>query len=66
MMGLGIAGALAALASWAGAGFSDMDPDMLMRLSIPSVLLAGIGLQVMLTSFLIELLSQPTRQTKGE
>lgn len=66
MMGLGIAGAIAALVSWAGKGFSDMDPDMLMRISIPSVLLAGIGLQVMLTSFLIELLSQPARQTKGE
>lgn len=66
MMGLGIVGALAALVSWAGAGFSDMDPDMLMRLSIPSVLLAGVGLQITLTSFLIELLSQPARQSRGE
>jgi glycosyltransferase involved in cell wall biosynthesis len=66
MIGLGVAGAVAALASWAGAGFSDMNPDMLMRISIPSVLLAGVGLQVMLTAFLIELLSQPTRQARGE
>lgn len=57
----GIGGAVVALASWAGAGFSDMDPDMLMRLSIPSVLSAGIGLQLMLTSFLLELLSHPAR-----
>jgi glycosyltransferase involved in cell wall biosynthesis len=57
----GLGGAVVALASWAGAGFSDMDPDMLMRLSIPSVLSAGIGLQLMLTSFLLELLSHPAR-----
>lgn len=59
----GIAGAIVAFASWAGAGFSDMDPEALMRISIPSVLAAGVGLQVMLTSFLIELLSQPARDT---
>ena len=57
----GLAGALVALASWAGGGFSDMDPDLLMRISIPSVLSAGIGLQLMLTAFLLELLSHPAR-----
>jgi glycosyltransferase involved in cell wall biosynthesis len=57
----GLAGAIVALADWAGAGFSDMDPDQLMRLSIPSVLSAGLGLQLMLTSFLLELLSHPAR-----
>jgi glycosyltransferase involved in cell wall biosynthesis len=61
MMLAGLAGALVALASWAGGGFSDMDPDMLMRLSIPSVLSAGLGLQLTLTSFLLELLSHPAR-----
>jgi glycosyltransferase involved in cell wall biosynthesis len=61
MMLAGLAGAVVALADWAGAGFSDMDPDQLMRLSIPSVLLAGIGLQLMLTAFLLELLSHPAR-----
>jgi glycosyltransferase involved in cell wall biosynthesis len=61
MMLAGLAGALVALSSWAGAGFSDMDPDMLMRISIPSVLSAGIGLQLMLTAFLLELLSHPAR-----
>jgi glycosyltransferase involved in cell wall biosynthesis len=65
MFGLGVIGAFAALATWAGAGFRDMDPDTLMRLSIPSVLLVGVGLQVMLTSFLIELLSQPARTSRG-
>lgn len=61
MMLAGLGGAVVALASWAGAGFSDMNPDMLMRLSIPSVLAAGIGLQLTLTSFLLELLSHPAR-----
>jgi glycosyltransferase involved in cell wall biosynthesis len=61
MLALGACGALAAFLSWAGAGFSDMRPDSLMRLSIPSVLLAGAGLQVMLTSFLLELLAHPAR-----
>lgn len=61
MMLLGLCGAVAALLSWAGAGFSDMRPEALMRLSIPSVLLAGTGLQLMLTSFLLEFLSHPAR-----
>jgi hypothetical protein len=61
MMLAGLGGAVLALASWAGAGFSDMDPDLLMRLAIPSVLAAGLGLQLMLTSFLLELLAHPAR-----
>ena len=65
MMVVGLIGALGALATWAGAGFSDMDPETLMRISIPSVVLAAVGLQVILTSFLIELLSQPVRTTQG-
>ena len=64
MMLAGLAGAVVALASWAGAGFSDMNPDTLMRVSIPSVLSAGIGLQLMLTSFLLELLAHPARQAQ--
>jgi len=64
MIALGGAGAAAALASWAGAAFSDMNPDSLMRLSIPSVLLAGIGLQVALTAFVLELLSRPSRSSE--
>jgi hypothetical protein len=61
MMLLGFGGAVAALSSWAGGGFSAMQPETLMRVSIPSVLLAGTGLQLALTSFLLELLSHPAR-----
>jgi glycosyltransferase involved in cell wall biosynthesis len=64
MMLAGLAGAVVALATWAGRGFSDMDPDMLMRLSIPAVLCAGLGLQLMLTAFLIELLGHPARYSQ--
>lgn len=62
MMALGVIGAVWALGSWAATGFSDMNPESLMRVSIPSVVLAAMGLQVALTSFLIELLSQPARK----
>jgi hypothetical protein len=64
MMGLGFIGAIGALVMWASGGFSDMNPEVLMRITIPSVLLAAVGLQVMLTAFLIELLSQPSRVTR--
>ncbi|HYE28591.1 MAG TPA: glycosyltransferase family 2 protein [Allosphingosinicella sp.] len=61
MMLAGLGGAVVALASWAGAGFRDMDPETLMRVSIPSVLAAGLGLQLMLTAFLLELIAHPAR-----
>lgn len=64
MMAVGLIGSLGALATWAGAGFSDMNPETLMRISIPSVVLAAVGLQTILTSFLIELLSQPARTSQ--
>jgi hypothetical protein len=41
-----------------------MNPETLMRISIPSVVLAAVGLQTILTSFLIELLSQPARTSQ--
>ncbi|WOK35345.1 glycosyltransferase family 2 protein [Sphingomonas sp. C3-2] len=65
MMLIGFAGAVAALASWAAGGFSATRPEMLMRLSIPSTLLLGVGLQLALTSFLLELLSHPARATEN-
>ncbi len=66
MIAVGIAGTFAAFGSWAGTGYADMDPATLMRVSIPSVLLCGVGLQLMLTCFLVELLSHPARTTKGD
>ncbi len=53
--------AVAAVASWAGSNYGSMDPVGLMRLAIPSVLLGSGGLQIMVTSFLLGLMQQPSR-----
>jgi glycosyltransferase involved in cell wall biosynthesis len=52
--------ALGAVFNWAGASYGAMDPTALMRLAIPSVVLACAGLQIMFTSFLLALLQQPS------
>ncbi len=52
--------ALGAVFNWAGSNYGAMDPTALMRLAIPSVVLACAGLQIMFTSFLLALLQQPT------
>jgi hypothetical protein len=57
----GIAGSIAAYLSWASAGFGDMDPESLLRVSIPSVLAFVVGLQIIFTTFLAELLGHPKR-----
>ena len=57
----GAAGAVFALLRWAGAGYGDMQVESLMRITIPSVLLGAVGLQLIFTTFLMELLSHPRR-----
>lgn len=64
MVLLGLIGAGVALSSWAGADFTDLEPGALMRISIPAVVTACLGLQLMLTSFLVELLSHPARYSE--
>ena len=59
MLACGIAGAVTATAIWAGKGFGDLNPAALMRLTIPSMLLGCIGLQMVVTVFFIGLLDQP-------
>jgi glycosyltransferase involved in cell wall biosynthesis len=66
MMLLGATGALLAFSSWAQTGFSDMAPDRLMRISIPSIVFAAAGLQIMLTSFLLELFVHPARDQENQ
>jgi hypothetical protein len=61
MLAGGFAGGVAATASWAAHGFGDMDPAALMRLTIPSMLLGCVGLQMVVTAFFIGLLDQPRR-----
>ncbi|NML07621.1 glycosyltransferase family 2 protein [Sphingomonas sp. G-3-2-10] len=57
----GIAGAATATAIWASSGFGGLNPAALMRLTIPSMLLGCVGLQMVVTAFFIGLLDQPRR-----
>ncbi|WP_231029549.1 glycosyltransferase family 2 protein [Sphingomonas sp. IC-56] len=59
MLALGIGGAVTATSIWASTGFGGLDPSELMRLTIPSMLLGCIGLQMVVTAFFIGLLDQP-------
>lgn len=61
MLAGGIAGAATATAIWASSGFGDLNPAALMRLTIPSMLLGCLGLQMVVTAFFIGLLDQPRR-----
>ncbi len=61
MLMLGIGGAITAAAIWAARDFGGMNPAALMRLTIPSMLLGCVGLQMVVTAFFIGLLDQPRR-----
>ncbi len=61
MLALGIGGAVTATAIWAVRGFGSMNPAALMRLTIPSMVLGCVGLQMVVTAFFIGLLNQPRR-----
>jgi glycosyltransferase involved in cell wall biosynthesis len=51
--------AFLAVSQWAGANYGAMKVESLMRLAIPSFLLANLGLQCVFTSFFAGLLGQP-------
>ncbi|MBX9729832.1 MAG: glycosyltransferase family 2 protein [Sphingomonas sp.] len=59
MLTLGLGGALTATLVWARTGFGDLNPTGLMRLTIPSVLMSCVGLQTIVTGFLMSLFDQP-------
>lgn len=61
MLAGGFAGAATATAIWASSGFGGLNPSALMRLTIPSMLLSCVGLQMVVTAFFIGLLDQPRR-----
>jgi len=61
MLAGGIAGAFTATAIWASKGFGGLDPNSLMRLTIPSMLLGCVGLQSMVTAFFIGVMDQAKR-----
>ncbi len=55
----GLAGGVASTWFWAQAGFGALVPGELMRLTIPSMLLGCLGVQIGATSFFAALLDQP-------
>jgi hypothetical protein len=55
----GLGGAATSTWLWAQAGFGPLVPGELMRLTIPSMLLACLGVQLAVTSFFAALLDQP-------
>jgi hypothetical protein len=57
----GIAGAAFAFLRWSAAGYGDMQVESLMRITIPAVLLCAVALQLIFTTFLLELMSHPRR-----
>jgi len=61
MLAGAIAGAVTATWIWASSGFGQLNPAALMRLTIPSMLLGCVGLQMVVTAFFIGLLDQPRR-----
>jgi glycosyltransferase involved in cell wall biosynthesis len=54
--------AFLAVSTWAGANYGAMKVESLMRLAIPSFLMASVGLQCVFTSFFAGLLGQPRNQ----
>ncbi len=58
MLAGGVALALAAVGTWAGAHFGDLSVEATMRLAIPSVLLCALGLQALVTGFFASLLTE--------
>lgn len=57
----GISGSIATFLQWANAGYGDMVVERLMRFSIPSILACVVGIQVIFTTFLAELVSHPKK-----
>lgn len=61
LLATGLAGAIGATGIWARNGFGDMNPGVLMRIAIPSMLLCCLGVQAAVTAFFAGLLDQPRR-----
>ena len=61
LFALGVAAATYAVMLWRGEGYGDMNPDALMRITIPAVLASAMGLQIVFTGFLAELIGHPHR-----
>lgn len=61
LMVAGLIGAGIALVQWNSAGFGDMVPEQLLRVTIPAMLAFALGIQIIFTSFLVEFLVHPAK-----
>jgi glycosyltransferase involved in cell wall biosynthesis len=61
MVVTGFSGAILATVAWADTGFGAMNSFALMRITIPSMLLCCLGVQIAVTAFFAGLLDQPKR-----
>jgi len=61
MVVTGFCGAISATIAWADTGFGAMNSFALMRITIPSMLLCCLGVQIAVTAFFAGLLDQPKR-----
>jgi ABC-type spermidine/putrescine transport system permease subunit II len=59
---VGLAGTALAFWRWSESGYGNLDVETMMRLVIPSVVLGVVGLQLFLTSFLVEMFSRPASE----
>ena len=65
MIFLGVAGTLMTLYMWNSRFFEWMEVDIAMRITLPSVMLIIIGLNIILTSFLVDILRIKVRHGGG-
>jgi hypothetical protein len=61
----GIAAALYGVFLWGQAGYEDLDPFVMMRITIPSALAMALGVQITLSSLFVSLLKAYWRRTLG-
>ena len=57
----GITGAIAAFWAWAARGYGDLSVERELRIVIPASVAAVVGIQIIFTCFLFELLRRPAR-----
>lgn len=61
LLAIGIALSIVALVLWGGAGYNNLIPENMMRLTIPAITLIFLGVQFIFSSFYIGILKIPTK-----
>ena len=58
----GIVGAAAAFWAWASGGYGDLSVESSMRIVVPASVIGVVGIQIVFTCFLFELLNRPSQR----